>query len=138
MKKKILIYDDDQGILLLCKAILARFDFVVETLSRCDDVLNDIESFQPHLILMDLWIPEIGGEKAIETLKENDTTKNIPVLIFSANVDIKDICKKVNADGYVAKPFAVSTFIETIKQHLKDDSGGDNEQKFNELQPNNL
>jgi len=118
MKKKILIYDDDAEILLLCKAILGKFDYTTETLSRCDHVLNDIKSFQPHLILMDLWIPEIGGEKAIETLKENDTTKNIPVLIFSANVDIREICKKVNADGFVAKPFTVSTFIETIKKYL--------------------
>lgn len=117
MKKKILIYDDDEDILLLGKAILCKFGFTVETLSRCENILNDIKSIQPHLILMDLWIPDIGGEKAIATVKENEATKNIPVLIFSANADIKEISKKVNADGYVEKPFSISTFIETIKIH---------------------
>jgi len=117
MKKNILIYDDDEEILFLCKAILCEFDFEVETLSRCENILNDIKSIQPHLILMDLWIPEIGGEKAIEIVKKNEATKNIPVLIFSANADIKDISKKVNADGYLEKPFSVSTFIEIIQKH---------------------
>jgi DNA-binding response OmpR family regulator len=116
MKKNILIYDDDDEISLLCKAILTRSDFVVETLSICENVLSDIETFKPDLILMDLWIPLIGGEKAIEIIKNNEATKNIPVLIFSANADIKVICKKVNADGYVEKPFAISKFMETIKK----------------------
>ena len=119
MKKSILIYDDDEEILLLCKAILCKYDFVVETLSRCENILSDIKSIQPHLILMDLWIPDIGGEKAITTVKENEATKNIPVLIFSANADIREICKKVNADGYVEKPFTVNSFIETMERHLE-------------------
>jgi len=118
MKKKILIYDDDEEILFLCKAILSTEDFEVETLSHCEKILSDIQSIKPHLILMDLWIPEIGGEKAIEIMKQNESTKQIPVLLFSANADIKDISKKVNANGYVAKPFAVSTFIETIQKHM--------------------
>jgi len=117
MKKNILIYDDDEEILLLCKAILAKFGFVVETLSRCENILNDIKSLQPDLILMDLWIPEIGGEKAIEIMKQNERTKQTPVLLFSANADIKDICKKVKADGYIEKPFTINTLIEIIQKH---------------------
>ncbi len=118
MKKTILIYDDDEEILLLCKAILNKFGFVVETLTRCDNILNDIKSIHPHLILMDLWIPEIGGEKAIEIAKQNEATKYIPILVFSANADIKEICEKVNADGCIEKPFTVSEFIEIIKKHI--------------------
>ena len=117
MGKKILIYDDDEEILLLCKAILSRVGFVVDTLSRCENILNDIQSMQPHLILVDLWIPAIGGEKAIEIIKQNESTKQTPVLIFSGNADIKDISKKVNADGYLEKPFTINTFIEAIQRH---------------------
>ena len=118
MKKNILIYDDDQEILFLCKAILSKYNFVVETLSTCENILTDIQKFNPHVILMDLWIPQIGGEKAIEIIKQNETTKQTPVLIFSANADIKEISEKVNADGYIEKPFTISTFIETIQKHL--------------------
>lgn len=118
MKKNILIYDDDLEILLLCKAILSRYNFVVETLPSCDNIITDILLFKPDVILMDLWIPEIGGEKAISLVKQNEQTKNIPVIIFSANVDITDIAKKVYADGYIEKPFSVTHFIETIQSHL--------------------
>ena len=118
MKRIILIYDDDEEILLLCKAILSKFGFVVETLSKCENILNDIKSIQPHLILMDLWIPEIGGEKAITIAKQNDTTCNVPILLFSANADIEQITKKVNADGYIEKPFAINTLIDTINKHI--------------------
>ena len=118
MKKNILTYDDDDEILLLCKAILLKYDYVVETLSMCQNIIADIQRFNPGVVLMDLWIPQIGGEKAIEILKQHESFQHIPVIIFSANADIKDICKKVNANGYIEKPFTVSTFIETIEKHI--------------------
>ena len=73
-KKSILIYDDNTEILFLCKSLLARDNYRVETLTRCENVIDDIERLKPDLILMDLWIPEIGGEKAITILKENVPT----------------------------------------------------------------
>ena len=119
MKKNILIYDDDAEILFLCKTILQKYDFTVETLSRCDDIIRDIDRVNPSFILMDLWIPEIGGEKAVKLIKENNTTKNIPVFLFSANTDIKEICKKVDANGYIEKPFDLKAFIATVQNYVQ-------------------
>lgn len=119
MKKNILIYDDDEEILLICKIILNKFDFAVETLSRCENILNDIKSLHPHLVLMDLWIPGIGGEKAISIIKQNNITYNLPVLLFSANSDIKQIAERVNANGYIEKPFTIETLIEKIKEIIE-------------------
>lgn len=118
MKKNILIYDDDVEILFLCKTILQKYDYSVETLSRCDDIIHDIDRYNPSFILMDLWIPEIGGEKAVKLIKENDTVKHIPVFLFSANTDIKEICKKVNANGYIEKPFDLKLFISVIQNNV--------------------
>ena len=116
--KSILIYEDDQEILFLCKKLLTKNQYRVETLSRCENVINDIDSIKPNLILMDLWIPEIGGEKAISMIKENPATRHIPVLLFSANAEIKEICKKINADGYIEKPFDIHTLKATIEQNI--------------------
>jgi DNA-binding NtrC family response regulator len=118
MKKCVLIYDDDQEILLLCKAILSK-EYHVETLFRCENVINDITLLKPAIILMDLWIPETGGEKAIAEIKKNEATKHIPVILFSANADIAVICKKINANGYIEKPFDIITFQDVIKQNIK-------------------
>ncbi len=117
--KCILIYEDNQEILVLCKTILTRKNYRVETRLRCENVLNDIATIQPDLVLMDLWIPEIGGEKAVSLMKENPATRSISVLLFSANADIKEICKRTNADGYLEKPFDVKTFVSTIEEYIK-------------------
>lgn len=116
--KRILLYEDDPEIRFLCKKILEKNQYRVEVLPKCDNVISDIESIKPNLILMDLNIPEIGGEKAIALIKSNSATSHIPVLLFSASVGIKEICKKVNADGYIEKPFNLSTFIEKVEQNL--------------------
>jgi CheY-like chemotaxis protein len=116
--KCILIYEDDPEILLLCKTLLLKSQYRVATLSRCENVIGDIEMLKPDLILMDLWIPEIGGEKAISLIKENPATTHIPVLVFSANADIKEICKKINADGYIEKPFDIHTLKAIIEQNI--------------------
>ncbi len=116
--KCILIYEDDQEILLLCIMILSKRNYRVETLSRCENIISDITRIDPDLILMDLWIPEIGGAKAVSLLKENPATRHIPVLLFSANADIKEICIKLDADGYIQKPFDVSTFTAIIEQNV--------------------
>lgn len=118
MSKCVLIYDDDVEILFLCKAILSKHQYRVETLSHCNSVMNDIATFKPDLILMDLWIPEIGGEKAITIIKENKATEHIPVLIFSANAEIAEICEKVKANGFIEKPFDVIMFTEKIKKYI--------------------
>lgn len=115
MKKIILIYDDDEEILLLCKLILEKNGFLVKTSSRCNDVLTDIRQHDPAIILMDLWIPTIGGQKAIEIIKSSDYA-NTPVLAFSANPDIDEISKKVKADGFIRKPFDVKEFIATVQK----------------------
>ena len=117
--KCILIYEDNQEILVLCKTILTRNHYHVETRLRCENVINDIDTIQPDLVLMDLWIPEIGGEKAVSLMKENPAICNIPVLLFSANADIKDICKRINADGYLEKPFDIKSFVATIEQYIR-------------------
>jgi len=117
-KKCVLIYDDDLEILFLCKAILSKSNYRIETLTRCENVIEDITRLKPDIILMDLWIPEIGGEKATDKIKKNSETQHIPILIFSANPEIETICKKVNANGYIEKPFDIISFKETIKENI--------------------
>ena len=117
MKKCVLIYDDDAEILFLCNAILKN-DYHVQTKGRCDNVLEDAETIKPDIILMDLWIPNIGGAKATYHLKNNPLTLSIPIILFSANADIKEIAINLNANGYLEKPFDISMLKETIDKHI--------------------
>jgi DNA-binding response OmpR family regulator len=115
---RILLYEDDQEISHVCRLILEKNHYHVDVLSRCENAGNDINTYKPDLILMDLWIPEIGGEKAVKLIKENADTRHIPVLLFSANAEIQEICKRVNADGYIEKPFDIKSLIEKIRKFI--------------------
>jgi DNA-binding response OmpR family regulator len=118
MKKCILIYEDDLEILNLCKLILSKPDRRIETLSRCEHIVSDIRKFKPSVILMDLWIPEIGGERAVTLMKENAETSDIPVILFSANDEIEAICEKVDANGFLRKPFDIAALKEIIDDNI--------------------
>lgn len=116
--KCILIYEDNLEILFLCKMLLKQAKYRVEGLTRCENVIDDVALIKPDLILMDLWIPEIGGEQAVMLIKENPDTWHVPVLLFSANDKIEEICDKTNANGYIAKPFDVGAFKKKIAENI--------------------
>lgn len=120
MKKCILIYEDDLEILEVCKAILGN-TYQIETKVNCDNVITEVNLLKPDVILMDLWIPKIGGEKAIALLKADSDLKDIPVIIFSANDDTEKITERIRADGYLKKPFDLTEFKSIIHNaiHLK-------------------
>jgi DNA-binding response OmpR family regulator len=117
MKKCILICDDDIDILEVTKIILQQ-DYQVETMTHCNEIFQNYDKFTPDLILMDLWIPDMGGEAVTRLLKSSEKTKSVPVVIFSANNDIENVAKDAGADGYLKKPFDINTLNETIKRYL--------------------
>ena len=118
MEQCVLIYDDDIEILKVCKVILESQNYRVEVVSTCENILNDIDGMKPDIILMDLWIPEIGGENAIRIMRQNPQTSHIPVILFSANDEIEKISKRINANGFLKKPFDILMLRQTIKNFL--------------------
>ena len=118
MEQCVLIYDDDIEILKVCKVILESQNYRVEVVSTCENILNDIDGMKPDIILMDLWIPEIGGENAIRIMHQNPQTSHIPVILFSANDEIEKISKRINANGFLKKPFDILMLRQTIKNFL--------------------
>lgn len=118
MQKRILVYDDELEISNICKLVLERHDYHVEVRASCADVISDVHVIRPDLILMDLWIPEIGGNKAITILKKNPLTQHIPVILFSADSAIRAICTQVNAQGYLGKPFDIKTLVVVVEKHV--------------------
>ena len=118
MEKCILVYEDDLEILQLCKTILSTSGYRVEALSNCENIITDVARIQPHLILMDLWIPQIGGEQAIVLLRNSEENHDMPVVVFSAHEDIEAISKRINATSFIKKPFDISTLRSVILEHI--------------------
>lgn len=117
MKKCVLILDDDPEILSVCKIILEKQNYLVEARIRCDNIINDINETHPGIILMDIWIPHIGGEKATKLIKKNKATRDIPVILFSANSEIEEISKRANANGFLKKPFEIDRLVSMVRNN---------------------
>lgn len=117
-KKCILIFDDDIDLLLVCKLILEQQNYRVEIRKSCNNIIADISDVAPDLLLIDLRIPEIGGEKAIQLIQDNPGARHIPIIIFSANSEIENICKRLGANGFLKKPFEISALEQIIAANV--------------------
>ena len=118
MKKKIIIYDDDKDILLVTATILEMKGYAVTGKEHCREIDEDLLGFQPDVILMDNWLPEIGGVKAIQYMKSHDTFKHVPVIFFSANSNVEELANEAGADYLLKKPFEISSLQELIERAI--------------------
>ena len=118
--KKILIIDDEPDILRAAKVRLMSFGYEVITASDGSDIVNLVQKNMPDLILLDLRLPHMDGDKICVILKADDKLKTIPVIIFTASSD-PTTSKKVKdsgAEGYLIKPFDTEDLLQTIKKFL--------------------
>lgn len=120
-KKTILIFDDDTNILELCSIILEDAGYHIETSETSHDIIEKVEKYAPDVILMDNWIPDIGGIAATQLLKNHPAYHKIPVIYFSANNDIHLLAQKAGADKYLSKPFDLVELETIIKETLPND-----------------
>jgi CheY-like chemotaxis protein len=119
MAKTVLIFDDDLAILTVTETILSMAGYNVFTSRICDNALDCVKLHQPDIILMDLWIPNIGGEKATNILKADPATKHIPVVLFSANNDIEKIAGKTKADAFIKKPYDIEELEKLVSEIIR-------------------
>jgi len=112
---KILVVDDDLDILSLVQTILTMNNFAVVALSSWEEIESKIETFKPNLVLLDVMLNGADGREICRNLNIN---KNLPVVLFSANSEMQKDITKYNAKGFIAKPFEISDFVETIKANV--------------------
>ena len=105
-KPRILIADDNEANVELIEAYLSSLD--VETAIAVDgqDTLDQVASFQPDLILLDIMMPKLSGFEVCEQLKGDPATSSIMILMVTALNELGDIERAVRAgtDDFLSKP----------------------------------
>ncbi len=117
--KTILIFDDDKHILDVCSIILTDAGYNVAISETSHDIIERVEEVRPDAILMDNWIPDIGGMKATQLLKQHPDYKHIPVIYCSANNEVHMLADKAGAEAYLSKPFNIFDLEEMVKKILE-------------------
>ena len=123
-EKIILLVDDEDDILALLEKKLVERGFKVVTANRGRDAIQKARAHLPNLILMDIVLPDIGGPEAVKMIKEDLTTRHIPVIFLSGIVskEEEDTKMGVQVDGIryhaLAKPFFFQDLYAEIEKAL--------------------
>ena len=118
--KKVLVIDDDPGIVRLDEKLLTSSGYEVISASSGAEGLKMAREQMPDAILLDLILPEMHGFEVCQRLKEDQQTEKIAVIVVTGS-DLGEIAVNepdVRADGYIAKPYNVKDLIEAIEQAI--------------------
>jgi len=117
MAEKILIIDDDLDTLRLVGLMLQRQGYQITAATSGQQGLDKAFEDTPNLILLDIMMPDMDGYEVARRLRDNQTTVNVPILMFTAKTQLDDKVAgfEVGADDYLTKP----THPSELQSHVK-------------------
>lgn len=117
-KNKILIVEDDASIIRFLHSCLTNSDYDVITASTGQSALDIIASHCPDLILLDLGLPDMDGNRIIESVR---SWTRVPIIVISARSDETDKARALDlgADDYLTKPFGTIELKARIRTALR-------------------
>lgn len=122
MSKKVLIVEDNELNMKLFHDLLESQGYQTLQTREGMQALQLARAHRPDLILMDIQLPEISGLEVTKWIKEDEDLGNIPVIAvtaFAMKGDEERI-RQGGCEAYISKPISVTTFLDTVRQHLED------------------
>ena len=119
-KKKILVVDDDRGFLKMLQVMLASGGFCVLTAATGEQGLKVARRKNPDLIVLDVILPGIKGREVCTRLKQDENTKDIPVIFLTSKNSPDDIEAELQAGGiaHLSKPLDSQRLFTEINRVL--------------------
>lgn len=119
MAEKILVVDDDADIRRSLERILERSGYEVALASNGFNAVDAMDTFGPHLVILDIMMPEMNGFATCERLRQIDP--QVGVIFLSAKGDPLDKATglRMGGDDYIAKPFDVDELLARVQAVLR-------------------
>jgi DNA-binding response OmpR family regulator len=116
-KKRILIIDDEEDLVLLLKSELEAEGYEVECAFDGEDGYVQYQQERPDLIILDLKMPKMNGFAVCKKIRREDQDMKTPILMLTAVQEDVDrlIGKVVGVERYITKPFNMEKLLEEIK-----------------------
>ncbi len=116
---KLLIIDDDEDISAMLFLLLRSKDYEVAVVNKSEDIFHRIKSFQPDIILLDVFLTGYDGRVICKQLKFHPDSKHIPVIMVSGHDEVLQTVEQYGADDFIQKPFDAEILFLKINDHLK-------------------
>lgn len=125
MSHRIMIVDDDREIREILTFALTRHGFDVVVAENGQQFRQELPNFKPEVILLDVMMPGLDGYKLFTQLRQEESTRDIPVIIMTAHDE--DIYERISIDLgaslHVTKPFHPLDLVEKVRTLLQHTSG---------------
>ena len=121
MPSHVLIVEDEPSIAELISINLIHSGFAVKKVLQADEALNSIKEAVPSLIILDWMLPGKSGIQFAKELRQNASTRNIPILMLTAKGEESDKVSGLDAgaDDYVTKPFSPRELLARVNALLR-------------------
>lgn len=119
--KKILVAEDEPDIQKIVTMSLRLKGYEIRMTNDGEELLGQVESFRPDLILLDVAMPKLDGFETCRRLKANPATAPVPVIFLSASTQKfqMDAGLELGAVGYLLKPFDPMTLADELQKILE-------------------
>ena len=101
-KKRILVVDDEPGVLRFVQVSLGLAGYDVQTTKDAREALELVRSDAPDIVLTDIVMAPVDGLQLLDKLR---SFSDVPVIVFTAQSIIADLAMKTGASDFIAKPF---------------------------------
>ena len=118
-KKKILVVDDEVDLVELVKIRLEANGYQVITAHSGLEGLSKATSELPDLVVLDIAMADMDGYTTLQKLREEDKTKDIPVIMLTAYAKMKSLFEMEGISDYIVKPFDPQDFLVRVGKVLK-------------------
>ena len=125
-KKKVLVVDDSETVLAVTRDALEDAGYSAVGALDADEADTYIFSKdKPDLIVMDVMLPLLDGDKKAKMLKENELTRDIPILLLSSKPEeeLRTMVLESGSDGFIRKPFTPAQMVRKIDETLREKRG---------------
>ena len=122
---RILVVDDEASITDLLAMALHLQGATVEVAHTGTDALRAVREFRPHLVVLDVMLPDLDGFTVLERLGRERHTADLPVLFLTARGDLDDRLRglALGGDDYMTKPFSVEEMLLRVSAVLRRSEG---------------
>ena len=118
-KYNIVLIDDDEKLLKLYKQYFKKFDnYLLYTFTNGFDALIKISDINPHLILLDIFLPKMDGFEFVKKLKENKKFRKIKIIAISHNKTVQEKAIKSGIDDFYFKGDDLVLLYKKIKKFI--------------------
>jgi len=121
LEKKILLVDDEEDILEFLGYNLRKEKYLVKTALNGVEALKIMESFTPHLVVLDIMMPEMDGIEVCEQIRQNSKYQDVLVAFLTAKSEsyTQVTALETGGDDYITKPIKPSVFLSRVKAILR-------------------